>query len=61
MRERGAGVEQGVEEGLAAAGCGRIGAGRLGAWVSVEAAAALGGLQVSLNWFPVLLRTAVWF
>ena len=63
-RERGAGVECWVEEegeGLAAAGCGCIRYGRLGGWVSVEAAAVPAGVQISLRWFQILLPKAVWF
>ena len=48
--------------GLAAAGCGWIAmGGGAGRGEFVEAAAAPGGVQVTLKWFLVLLPKAVWF
>ena len=68
MRKRGAWAEWRVGEGerdggggLAAAGCGWISMGGAGSGEFVEAAAAPGGVQVTLKWFLVLLPKAVWF
>ena len=68
MRERGAWAEWRVGEGERDGG-GRAGSSRLrldsgggaGRGEFVEAAAAPGGVQVTLKWFLVLLPKAVWF
>ena len=62
MEGGGGGKGRGGGGGLAAAaGCGWIAVGGPGRGEFVEAAAAPGGVQVTLKWFLVLLPKAVWF